>query len=872
MAMSMASSSSFAALKKYDVFISFRGEDTRSGFTSHLHAALCRNYIETYIDYRIQKGDQVWAELLKAIKESTLFLVIFSKNYASSTWCLNELVEIMECHKNGQGVVVIPVKQTGSYGTALAKHKKQGNNDDKKMQNWKNALFEAANLSGFHFTTDRTESDLIEDIIRVVLGKLNHQYTNEVTSNFILDENYWSIQSSIKLDSADVQVIGLWGMGGIGKTTLATALYNKVSFQYEGRCFLENVKEVSKSLGINRTFNKLLSKLLREDLDIDTPKVIPPMIRRRLKRMKSFIVLDDVHTSELLQNMIGVGHGLIGAGSTVIVTTRDSIVVTFLIDCILLQNLPNLEIIDLTGSKKLIECPNVSGSPNLKHVKLEDCKSMSEVDSSIFHLQKLEGLLVTGCKSLKSLSSNTCSPALRHLYALNCYNLKEFSVPFASVDGLDLGLSEWDQNELPSSLLHTKNLNRFLFPLSDCLVNLPENFSNEIWLLGQGNCEQDPFITLDKVLSSPAFMSLKKLFFAGIPNLFEIPDSISLLSSLETLELTDMAIRSLPETIKYLPQLNRVDIYECKLLQSIPALPQIIEKLVVWNCQSLEKMLSSTGEAYDKPNCFLFMVLLNCKKLDPHSYQTLLKVGRNSIEIIAELISIQGWNPERVIWNLLPTMPGMEKWFHYSSTQVSMTLELPSNLLGFAYYLILSQGHMESDVDFGCECYFDNSSGERVCITSVTRGGFEVLGKETSSFYMMADHMVLWYDPVICKQIIDAVELTKANNDMNPKLTFTFFIDKTLYDEVAIKKCGFHWIIYQKDSLHDEEETASLSDFESHDEEETSSSSDFQSNDQEDGSKIISYLWYSLKELMHIGFGVEHMNALFGSTEGKSNG
>nr|WIL60045.1 nodulation protein [Melilotus officinalis] len=333
MAMSMASSSSFAALKKYDVFISFRGEDTRSGFTSHLHAALCRNYIETYIDYRIQKGDQVWAELLKAIKESTLFLVIFSKKYASSTWCLNELVEIMECHKNGQGVVVIPVfyhvnpsyvrKQTGSYGTALAKHKKQGNNDDKKMQNWKNALFEAANLSGFHFTTDRTESDLIEDIIRVVLGKLNHQYTNEVTSNFILDENYWSIQSSIKLDSADVQVIGLWGMGGIGKTTLATALYNKVSFQYEGRCFLENVKEVSKSLGINRTFNKLLSKLLREDLDIDTPKVIPPMIRRRLKRMKSFIVLDDVHTSELLQNMIGVGHGLIGAGSTVIVTTRD---------------------------------------------------------------------------------------------------------------------------------------------------------------------------------------------------------------------------------------------------------------------------------------------------------------------------------------------------------------------------------------------------------------------------------------------------------------------------------------------------------------------------------------------------------------------
>ncbi|MCI60912.1 TIR-NBS-LRR resistance protein, partial [Trifolium medium] len=82
----MASSSSQAVttvdLKKYDVFISFRGDDTRAGFTSHLHSALKRSYLETYIDYRIEKGDQVWAELVKAIKDSTLFLVVFSENYA----------------------------------------------------------------------------------------------------------------------------------------------------------------------------------------------------------------------------------------------------------------------------------------------------------------------------------------------------------------------------------------------------------------------------------------------------------------------------------------------------------------------------------------------------------------------------------------------------------------------------------------------------------------------------------------------------------------------------------------------------------------------------------------------------------------------
>ena len=164
---------------------------------------------------------------------------------------------------------------------------------------------------------------MIEDITRTVLGKLNHQYTNELTCNFILDENYWSIQSLIKYDSKEVQIIGLWGMGGTGKTTLAAAMFQRVSFKYDGFCFLEKVTELSERYGINYTCNKLLSKLLREDLDIDTPKMIPSMIKRRLKRMKSFIVLDDVHNSELLQNLLGVGEGWLGFGSTIIVTTRD---------------------------------------------------------------------------------------------------------------------------------------------------------------------------------------------------------------------------------------------------------------------------------------------------------------------------------------------------------------------------------------------------------------------------------------------------------------------------------------------------------------------------------------------------------------------
>ncbi|MED6198812.1 hypothetical protein PIB30_070026 [Stylosanthes scabra] len=138
---SSSSSSSPTATHKYDVFISFRGEDTRVTASS------------TKPD-----RDVVWNELVEAIRDSKLFLVIFSQDYASSKWCLRELVEIMECKNKKEHVIVIPVfykiepthvrNQTGSYSRAFAKHERSC--DRKQVQQWRTALTEAANLSGFH--------------------------------------------------------------------------------------------------------------------------------------------------------------------------------------------------------------------------------------------------------------------------------------------------------------------------------------------------------------------------------------------------------------------------------------------------------------------------------------------------------------------------------------------------------------------------------------------------------------------------------------------------------------------------------------------------------------------------------------------------
>ncbi|MCI05787.1 TMV resistance protein N-like, partial [Trifolium medium] len=95
--------------KLYEVFLSFRGEDTRASFTSHLYASLHNAGISIFRDdHSLQRGDQISTSLLQAIEESRISVIVFSRNYADSRWCLNELVKIMECQRT-MGQIVVPV-------------------------------------------------------------------------------------------------------------------------------------------------------------------------------------------------------------------------------------------------------------------------------------------------------------------------------------------------------------------------------------------------------------------------------------------------------------------------------------------------------------------------------------------------------------------------------------------------------------------------------------------------------------------------------------------------------------------------------------------------------------------------------------------
>ena len=152
--MASSSTSSFPKSFKYDVFLSFRGEDNRTNFIDHLYSALEQKSIYTYKDdERIKKGKKIGDELIKSIEDSRIYIIVFSKNYASSSWCMDELVKIMECHKTTEHTAY-PVfydvepseirKQIGAVGEAFTNHDMQ-----EAAGKWREALKEAADLAGW---------------------------------------------------------------------------------------------------------------------------------------------------------------------------------------------------------------------------------------------------------------------------------------------------------------------------------------------------------------------------------------------------------------------------------------------------------------------------------------------------------------------------------------------------------------------------------------------------------------------------------------------------------------------------------------------------------------------------------------------------
>ena len=151
---------------------------------------------------------------------------------------------------------------------------------------------------------------------------------------FGVDSHIYSVVSLLCIESNDVRMVGLWGMPGIGKTTIAEVVYERIYSQFEGCCFLSNVREKSQKNDSIDLQMELLSQVLR-DGNLNTKIFSRGMniVKDRLRYMKVLIVLDDVDCEQQLEDLVG-NHDWFGPGSRIIITSRDKHLLDHQVDAI----------------------------------------------------------------------------------------------------------------------------------------------------------------------------------------------------------------------------------------------------------------------------------------------------------------------------------------------------------------------------------------------------------------------------------------------------------------------------------------------------------------------------------------------------------
>ncbi|KAL1209282.1 Disease resistance protein TAO1 [Cardamine amara subsp. amara] len=337
----MASSSSLLALSfpsssssrnwEHDVFPSFHGPDVRKTFLSHVLREFRRKGIHRFIDNEIKRGEFIGPELIRAIRGSKILIVLLSKNYASSSWCLDELVEIMKKELDQKVVTIFyevdPTdvkKHTGYFGKVFKKTCKGKTKE--KIETWRKALERVSTIAGYHSSKWDDESAMIEKIASDIWEMLNHLTISHDFDHLIgMEAHMERMIPLLRFDLDEVRMIGILGPPGIGKTTIAKFLFNLVSNSFHNSAIMVNIRGSYPRLCLDEdtTLLQLQSRILslltnQKDIVIHHLGVA----QDRLRENKVFLVLDDVDRSAQL-DALAKDVKWFGPGSRIIITTEN---------------------------------------------------------------------------------------------------------------------------------------------------------------------------------------------------------------------------------------------------------------------------------------------------------------------------------------------------------------------------------------------------------------------------------------------------------------------------------------------------------------------------------------------------------------------